>query len=266
MRVLVLGDSCSAGIGAAQAVYPAVLHRSLGSAHRIENHAVPGLTSADAARYYRRAMVRHRWDFVIVYLGNTDASRSVYKGTYRRWRDMPGWSAQRRTGQIVPIERRESLVFNDRAEQLSVATTPQDFRRNLESIVRTARRHGTRVILINPIANGRFPASLMGSNAAFYKLVGLNARLADRLTGIGTPAQALVRAIADHERGELATAAERYRLLAKDDSRVRPLPRRVVWQMHALPRRNLLAHRNPAPPRTRPWQPERHRPAARCVR
>lgn len=223
MRVLVLGDSCSAGIGAAQAVYPAILHKSLDSAHRLENHAVPGLTSADAARYYHRAMVRHRWDFVIVYLGNTEASRSVYKGAYRRWRDMPGRSERRRAGQIVSIEQHENLIFSDRAEQFSVATTPQDFRKNLELIVHLARRHGTRVILINPIANGRFPAALMGSNAAFYKLVGLNARLADRLTGAGASAQALVMAIAEHEHGELAAAAERYRLLAEGDGQVRPI-------------------------------------------
>lgn len=224
MRILVLGDSCSAGIGSSQAVYPGTLHTLLGSAHRIENHAVPGFTSADAARYYRRVLARQRWDFVIIYLGNTDGSRSVYKGVYRRWRDTSGWSARRRRPRpVVRIKAREQVIFDDRDERLSVATTPQDLRKNLESIVRRAGRHGTRFILINPIANERFPAALMGRNAPFYKIVGLNACLADRLIGLGALSQELVKAIGDHERGDLVAAVDRYRQLAANQSPVQAI-------------------------------------------
>ncbi|MGH3983549.1 MAG: hypothetical protein ACRDST_12925 [Pseudonocardiaceae bacterium] len=215
MRVLVLGDSCSAGIGAPQAVYPSLLHTLLREEHRIENHAVPIFTSADAARYYRRVLARRRWDFVIVYLGNTEGSRSRYKGAYSSWRDTGRWLPNRRRRRlVVRIQPKDQIVFDDRDEQLSIATTPHDFHKNLESIAREARRRGTRVIMINPIANERFPAAMMGNNASFYKIVGLDACLADRLTGREASAQALIEAMRKHERGDLAAAVDGYRKLA----------------------------------------------------
>ncbi|MFG3116711.1 GDSL-type esterase/lipase family protein [Streptomyces sp. NPDC048197] len=226
MRILVLGDSCSAGIGAPQTVYPSVLHKILGEAHRIENHAVPGFTSADAARYFRRSLAHGRWDVVIVYLGNTDGAQSRYKGSYKPWRDRARWLPRRQPKRpIVRIQQKNKGQFDERDERLSVATTPQDFRKNLESIVRPARRRGIRVILVNPIANTRFPAAMMASNASFYKVVGLDARLADDLAGRSEESCLLIDAIRDHENGNLTSATEKYRKLAQEESRVSPIAR-----------------------------------------
>ncbi|MEV7380723.1 hypothetical protein [Streptomyces lydicus] len=224
MRILVLGDSCSAGIGAPQAVYPYVLHTMLGTAHRIENHAVPGFTSADAARYFRRTLARRRWDVVILYLGNTDGAQSRYKGAYRAWKDLDRWAPGRHRARPVDrIRQRNSGEFDERDERHSVATTPEDFRKNLETVARLARRRGTRVIVINPIANPRFPAAMMASNAAFYKIVGFEARMADRLTGPTELSRLLIDAIHDHEGGRFAAAVEKYRELARGEGRVAPI-------------------------------------------
>ncbi|MEU7059057.1 SGNH/GDSL hydrolase family protein [Streptomyces sp. NPDC046197] len=221
VRILVLGDSCSAGIGAPQVVYPSVLHTMFKGVHRVENHAVPGFTSADAARYFRRKMSRRGWDVVIVYLGNSDGAQSRYKGAYRSWRDRDRFLPRSpRERPVVRIRQRNLGEFDDRDERLTVATSPEDFQRNVESIAREARRRGTRVVLINPIANTGFPAAMMGSNAPYYKIVGLPARLADGLTGHTMPLHTLIDALRLHENGALAEAAEKYRQLACGEGRV----------------------------------------------
>lgn len=215
MRILVLGDSCSAGIGAPQAVYPSLLHARLDGAHRIENHAVPGFTSADAARYFRRRVSRRGWDLVIVYLGNSDGAQSRYKGAYHAWRDRDRLRSRAASNRpVVRIRRNNTAEFDERDERRTVATTPRDFRRNLESIAREADRRGSRVLLINPIANTRFPAAMMGPRAPYYKIVGLPARLADAFTGRTAPARTLIDAVRRHEEGDAEKAAALYRQLA----------------------------------------------------
>ncbi|MFI6910355.1 SGNH/GDSL hydrolase family protein [Nonomuraea sp. NPDC050394] len=155
-RILVLGDSSSAGIGAPQQVYP--VHLATGGS-RVENHAVPGLTSADAARYFVRKPARRRWDVVIVYLGNNEAFQQGRKGAYRPWLDV----GRRRI--LARETRLERLVLSETDDELPSATTSREFRANLEVIIRTARRNGARVVLANPVANPGFPPALMGAYA-----------------------------------------------------------------------------------------------------
>ncbi|WP_196942700.1 hypothetical protein [Streptomyces sclerotialus] len=197
-----------------------VLHALLGRAHRIENHAVPAFSSADAARYYLRVQARRRWDTVVVYLGNTDGAQSPHKGAYRRWRDIR--KPRRNRGDrrsVIRIRPPEQAVFDEGQESPTVATTPREFGRNIESIVRAARHRRTRIVLINPVANHRFPAALMGSNAPFYRFVGLDNSWSGTLKANGTPSDLLIEAIGAHERGEAATALDRYRRLMDRPSR-----------------------------------------------
>lgn len=213
MRILILGDSSSAGVGSPQAVYPYLLHQALNLPHRIENHAVPGFTSADAASYMTVALAGRHWDVVIVYLGNNEGACSVYKGTYHRRRHPGRRGGGGRRPPVAPRDR-PRLVFADVPGGISdKATTPADFRRNLETVVRAARRSGARVILVSPIANKRFPAALMGPNAPFYKVIGLETRLAGRTARAGRSAAELAGAVDAHERGDLAVAASGYRNL-----------------------------------------------------
>ncbi|MFI9560301.1 hypothetical protein [Nonomuraea endophytica] len=192
------------------------LQRLLGHTARVENHAVPGFTSADAARYFARTP-GGPWDVVVVHLGNNEAYQQMRKGAYRRWLTVPRPS---RNG-----VRAERLVLSETEDDAPVATTPRQFRANLESIVRTARRRGTRVILLNPIANPCFPPGLMGANAGFHRIVGMHWRLAESMTGRGPAARALIDAIAVQERGDLATAAAGYRHLAGGDGPVAAIAR-----------------------------------------
>lgn len=102
----------------------------------------------------------------------------------------------------------------------TVATTPDDFRRNLATIAGTATRRGSRVILVNPVANTRFPAAAMHPNAPFFRIVGLRPRLAHRLAGDAPRSRALVEAIACHERGDRRGAEATYSALAQDQDAV----------------------------------------------
>ncbi|RKT19823.1 GDSL-like lipase/acylhydrolase family protein [Streptomyces sp. 1114.5] len=225
MRILVLGDSSSAGIGAPQVVHPGLLAERLRGRHRIENHAIPGFTSADAARYYLRTLSRQRWDVLIVYLGNNEAARSArYKGAYHRRRDLFRRAPERPVPQpVVRIRPREQLVLAEEETAPAIATTVRDFRRNLEAITDRARQRGTRVILVNPVANERFPPGLMGAHAPFTRIVGLDWRVADLATGSGPEARELLAALGAHERGDLDTAGRRYRKAATTGSFVRPI-------------------------------------------
>uniref|UniRef100_A0AAU2UW23 GDSL-type esterase/lipase family protein n=1 Tax=Streptomyces sp. NBC_00003 TaxID=2903608 RepID=A0AAU2UW23_9ACTN len=226
VRVLVLGDSSSAGLGSAQAVYPALLRDRLGSRHRVENHAVPGFTSADAARYYLRTRQREPWDAVIVHLGNNEGARSRPKGTYHRFLDLGRTGRPKHARPALHTCPGTRLVFDSTGTRGVVATTPADFRRNLTAIVQAARRRGQRVVLVNPIANARFPAAMMTNNAPFYQVPGLTTHLAARLSGDSPASQALVEAISLHEQGQWPAATAAYRTLVKqDDPAVGPVAR-----------------------------------------
>ncbi|WP_406464770.1 SGNH/GDSL hydrolase family protein [Streptomyces sp. NBC_01622] len=75
-------------------------------------------------------------------------------------------------------------------------------------------------MLVNPIANTRFPAALMGRNAPYYKIVGLPARLSDGFIGHSASARTLIEAVRWHEGPDWAKAAVLYRQLVDEPGHI----------------------------------------------
>ena len=181
-HVTVLGDSSSSGIGLGRDCYPArlarILSRDLDVA--VFNSAVPGFTSGDASRYFH-AIATHPHDYVIIYLGNNEGAVGARKGYYGsvRARVTEALSgAQPR--EFRPVLSPTRFRFSYDVPAARVVTTPTEFRDNLRSIVRRATRAGAEVIILNPIANRRFPCGVGATNSSYFCYL-------DRLDQFGDP-------------------------------------------------------------------------------
>jgi hypothetical protein len=214
-----LGDSSSAGIGDGKDIYPFQLFESLQrwGGVRVDNWASPGLSSADACKFYIHQIAERSVDFLVIYLGNNEGSRSRYKGTYRPVRERIGELLGRSAHTRKPfvLGKRRPYVFDPAPVSSEIATTPTDFYRNLRTIISRAQRAGTQVVLVNPVANSYFPAGLGSRNSPFYRYVGFHDTIGPELVA-DADTEALVQGIRWHARNKLSEASDCY-LLVKPD-------------------------------------------------
>ena len=168
---MILGDSSSSGIGVGQACYPAKLFFILRDVTDVEitNSAVPGFTSADASRFIAATRNSQRFDYVIVYLGNNEAAVGGPKGRYSPLEArLKSYLSKPPPRQFRPILSPAPFVFDYQVPTPVIATTVAEFRANVRSIIRRARGLGAKSILINPVANERFPAGLGAVNSSYF--------------------------------------------------------------------------------------------------
>lgn len=215
MKILVMGDSSSAGIGSGLDVYPYQLFRRLEKSRLVEvqNHSTPGFTSADAARYFRMRLSRQRWDAVIVYLGNNEGSTSAHKGRYRPLMDLLGF--RRRRSSPRPFAQSgtapELCLSEDEPKPASgPATTPTEFSQNLSEIIRLAKSCGAVVILVSPFANREYPASAGPLISSSFKIIGLPTRVGHAVVPVGETSTIIRDAILAQEQGHYQFAARSY--------------------------------------------------------
>ena len=214
LRIAILGDSSSAGIGDGKDIYPYQLFERLQRCGGVcvDNWASPGLSSADACKAYLKRVTKRSFDLLVIYLGNNEGSRSRYKGTYRPFpnrlrEEFRRFRSVRRP--FVSGDRRQ-YVFSKTQGSSEIATKPADFYRNLRTIIRRARRVGTEVVLVNPVANLRFPAGLGSENFPFYRYVGLRDTIGPELVAVDADSEILVQGIRWHGQGRLAEASACY--------------------------------------------------------
>ncbi len=169
-RIAILGDSSSSGIGLGRDCYPAKLLAHLREEIDVQilNYAVPGFTSADASRFFHAVGAKERTDYLIIYLGNNEAAHSAQKGYYSPAKaSLTAWITRPPPKQFRPVLSPPRFRFQHQVAPPVPATTPLEFRKNLRSIVRCATRQGTEVILINPVANARFPCGVGTPNSSY---------------------------------------------------------------------------------------------------
>lgn len=170
-HITVLGDSSSSGIGLGRACYPARLANILRDELEVHvfNCAVPGFTSADASRFFHDVSAKRPLDYLIVYLGNNEGAagyRKSYFSTLKAWLAV---SLSRQPGrQFRPVLSPPRFRFNYEMPTQTAAVTPAEFRDNLRSIVRCATKRGAQVIILNPVANRRFPCGLGITNSTYF--------------------------------------------------------------------------------------------------
>ena len=215
MRILVLGDSSSAGIGGDLQVYPYRLFKRLERSRFVElqNHSSPGLTSADAARYFQIRLSKDRWDAVVVYLGNNDGGPGVHKGRYRPLWDRLGLGCRRSVRSLPPPPGtpREFHLSDDVSMAIDgPAATPAEFGQNLSHIVNLARARGAHVVLINPLANRAYPASVGPVLSPFFKIIRAASRIGHLVKPEGEAATLIRDAICAEEQGRFDRALSGY--------------------------------------------------------
>jgi tetratricopeptide (TPR) repeat protein len=218
IEIRVVGDSSSSGIGAGKVCYPHHLFRSLRlRAHhdfRLVNYSVPGLTSADAARLCYSAAFQGSYDYLVVYLGNNERACTAPKGVARFWRRR--LLGARNRGRALRSPLLEGRPYDFRPDLPPARPIPPDvFGKNLSLMIGSARKAGASVVLIEPIANTRFPAGIHAINGLFFKHIGLVETTGRLLEGTDPQSDTLVEAIRLHEKGSLDEARGLYARLAE---------------------------------------------------
>lgn len=170
-NITVLGDSSSSGIGLGRDCYPAKLADALRGELGVDvaNCAVPGFTSADASRFFQTIVADRPLDYVVIYLGNNEGAVGPRKGYYSAIRArIAGGLTHPAERQFRPVLSAPRFRFTYDVPAQTIAVTPSEFRNNLRAITRRARKRGARVILLNPVANQRFPCGMGVANSTFF--------------------------------------------------------------------------------------------------
>ena len=135
------------------------------------NSAVPGFTSGDASRYFH-AIATQPHDYVIIYLGNNEGAVGARKGRYSPMRArVTAALSGAQTRQFRPVLSPTRFRFSYDVPAAAVVTQPREFRDNLRSIIGRASRTGARVIILNPVANRRFPSGVGAINSSYFCLL-----------------------------------------------------------------------------------------------
>lgn len=210
--ILILGDSTSMTIGERK-MYPFQLADLNGWAKdaRILNCSIPGFTSADAcAFFFRNKKCFGQLSAVIIYLGNCDAiSSELRKGKYTPLRQCMDGMKGKSKSKTKLKNRLLHFEWNDNFDStIESSESPENFKYNISRVVSVCQRMGVVVILIQPQANALFPAGVGKGNFVFYKYLGLNDRIAERIS-IEDPR--FKSALTLHEHGKFAEAMGAYK-------------------------------------------------------
>ena len=170
MRLSSWATRAAAELGPRNHCYPAKLSQNLKKIgdFLITNYAVPGFTSADANRLFREVIRPKSPEYLIIYLGNNEAAVSVRKGYFNplnaRWTAVSSWPRRRPFRPILSAPR---FQFSYNVSPSDYATSPAEFHANLSFIARSAYRSGIRTLIINPVANSRFPCGVGTLNSTY---------------------------------------------------------------------------------------------------
>jgi len=222
LSIAIVGDSSSSGIGIGKDVYPYLLYESLRRkiSCQITNYAVPGMTSSDAAILYRTRIRKDKADFLVIYLGNNEfvhAPRKPYV-TYRRWYLNRILTRKATAETMLALRRRKYAFVNAVPKDREISVTVDDFRENLASIVEDATKRQSRVILVNPIANARFPAGLGLENAVFMKFIDMAESVGNHLQSTDAASEKLIQGIIFQDEGLHEKMAAIYEDLASKEN------------------------------------------------
>lgn len=220
--ILILGDSTSMSIGVEKKTHPFILaNRTIWPENtRILNCSLPGMTSADAAAFF----FRHKKDFiddlksVFIYLGNCDTtSTEVRKGSYsylrylkNKFQESIGKTRAKTSIKNRLLHFEWNNQFNPKIES---PEDPKDFEHNLRLIYRICKSKSIPVILVRPAANLFFLSGIGKGNFVFYKYLGVQDRIADR---ISISDSRFKEALKFQEEGEYVKAAEIYKSILTD--------------------------------------------------
>lgn len=214
--ILILGDSTSMSTGAEGKMYPFYFAqmRRWAPGTRIVNCSIPGFTSADAcAFFFKNKKNLAPLKAVVIYLGNCDAIASeLRKGKYsplRQWRDDLRFPSGRSKVKTRLKNRLLHFQWNDQLDSArETPEPPKDYGYNISRIISSCACMGVPVVLIRPQAHVLFPAGIGKGNFIFYKYLGVQDKLAQR---ISIEDLRFKEALALHEHRQFNKAKEIYK-------------------------------------------------------
>ncbi|MCK5268633.1 MAG: hypothetical protein KAR07_10705, partial [Spirochaetes bacterium] len=177
-------------IGAERQMYPFHLAdmNSWSEGATIVNCSLPGFTSADAcAFFFRKKKSLKSLTAVIIYLGNCDAmSSELRKGKYSPSRQLLD-TIRAMSGREKAKARLKNRLLHFKWNNsfnggIEAPERLEDFEYNVSRIVSASRSMNVPVILIRPEAPILFPAGTGKGNFIFYKHLGIDDRVADRIS------------------------------------------------------------------------------------
>jgi len=216
--LLILGDSTSMTVGAEPVMYPYLMadESRWPEAMQFVNCSLPGITSADACAFFFEYLKKSASPkAVILSLGTCDAmSSEVRKKRYTLGKQMA--NGLRAAFGVAPKRTRLKnrllhFEWNSNVDtSIEQPESADDFRFNLERVIRACQSRKIPVVLVRPKSNKYFPPGVGKGNFVFWSYLGLPARVADRLS---IPDDRFVTATTLFERGQFDGAAEQYRAI-----------------------------------------------------
>jgi lysophospholipase L1-like esterase len=237
-RIAVLGDSSSSDIGASKVCYARVLFTELQlqSTVSLSNFAVPGFTSADAARFFADHVARSEWDYLVIYLGNNEGAIAEHKGRYSPiFCTLKSLFRRSEAPVFSPVLTSQPLKFLKDPPAARVATSHIDFANNLTTLIKTSKRNGICPILINPRANPFFPSGLGAPNSSYFCYVGnvplgfnkLNNQAVDEASDL------LAKGLQAYAEGRENTAIELWSKVGRDEKLASFIAEHNIASVHA---------------------------------
>lgn len=182
---------------------------------KIVNSSLPGMTAADSAAFYFRHQIDLLEDLgaVLIYLGNCDtASTEVKKGKYSKISQIKNQFYEN----IGKIPSKTSIKnrllhfeWNDSINpQIESPEHPDDYKYNIDRIIKNCKKRSVPVIIVRPKANLFFPSGIGKGNFVFYRYYGINDKISHQ---IKIPDTRFPKALKLHEAGKFDEAASVYR-------------------------------------------------------
>ncbi len=217
--VLVLGDSALSSLGSCfeNALDRFCARPGYDVPLRFYNASAVGMTSADAYVNLVEMAKRRKFEAVILYVGNCDASAYGFqKPKTLFWHG--GFHARMRNAlykRMNPLARGRHplrfVVYKVAANRLRECVPPRDYERFISRIIAHAVKRSIPVILLNPVPKVDFPPCNTMGNSLFYKIVNVHD---DHPYRGGGAAGALIDALSLHGAGAFPEALAAYGALA----------------------------------------------------
>jgi lysophospholipase L1-like esterase len=159
IRLLFLGDSCAFGWGVSyentysNVVKSLLQERFPGVDFEIINAAVPGYSSYQGLKYYKKELYKYNPDFVIIFFGANDCSVDMQSDKYRYV--LPAWllnidgflTKNSRFFQLLKINLGKRVLKKGLQQRVSY----EDFVKNLSMFKEMADREGRVLYFIAPV-------------------------------------------------------------------------------------------------------------------
>ena len=222
--ILVLGDSLACGLGLYSTGFLDILSETEGFDQplRVLNPASFNCTSADILAQYRDLPRERLPDALVIALGNCDPCGFGYrKKAALRNRPKRSAALQRRHHQAHGLLRRNPpFLFRRMAGTGGRAVPVDEFKANLDTLLRRTAKDGIPVILVIPSSNPHFPPANNLGNFFCYNIFGLDAALPHN--GMGEDVE-LLRVLRQDAAGRLEEARTGYEELAHRQDEIRAI-------------------------------------------